>query len=218
MPDTPSAPAEANASVRCVNVPLGERSYDVLIGPGLIAEAGRLIVARLGRGRCGVVTDENVARHHLAALEAELPAWAHRRLRQCCRPASRPRASASLRRCASACSSWASNAAISSSRWAVASSAIWPDLPRHPAARRALRANPDLAAGAGRQLRRRQDRHRHAARQEPHRRVSSTGARARRHRHAAHAAGARAARRLRRGGQVRPARRCGILRLAGEKP
>ena len=54
MPDTPSAPAEANDSVRCVPVPLGERSYEVLIGPGLIAEAGRLIVERLGCVRCGV--------------------------------------------------------------------------------------------------------------------------------------------------------------------
>ncbi len=59
--------------MRCVPVPLGERSYEVLIGPGLIAEAGRLIVERLGCVRCGVVTDETVARHHLAALERSCP-------------------------------------------------------------------------------------------------------------------------------------------------
>ena len=59
---------------RTVNVALGERSYDVLIGPGLLAEAGALIAARLGKVKCGIVTDENVARHHLAALEASLKA------------------------------------------------------------------------------------------------------------------------------------------------
>jgi 3-dehydroquinate synthase len=58
--------------VRTVNVPLGDRAYDVLIGPGLLARAGALIGARVGAGRCAVVTDENVARHHLGALEAAL--------------------------------------------------------------------------------------------------------------------------------------------------
>lgn len=57
---------------KTVPVSLGPRSYDVLIGPGLLQEAGRLIATRVGKGRCGVVTDENVARHHLATLEAAL--------------------------------------------------------------------------------------------------------------------------------------------------
>jgi 3-dehydroquinate synthase len=57
-----------------VPVPLPGRSYDVLIGPDLLAEAGRLIAGRLGKARCGIVTDENVASHHLAALEASLRA------------------------------------------------------------------------------------------------------------------------------------------------
>ena len=47
-------------------------SYEVMIGPGLLAEAGRLIATRLGKAKCAVVTDENVARYHLAALEASL--------------------------------------------------------------------------------------------------------------------------------------------------
>ncbi|MDQ8699923.1 3-dehydroquinate synthase [Hyphomicrobium sp. LHD-15] len=55
-------------------VPLPGRAYDVLIGPDLLAEAGRLIAGRLGKARCGIVTDENVAKHHLAALEASLRA------------------------------------------------------------------------------------------------------------------------------------------------
>jgi len=57
---------------KTVPVSLGPRSYDVLIGPGLLQEAGRLVATRVGKGRCGVVTDENVARHHLATLEAAL--------------------------------------------------------------------------------------------------------------------------------------------------
>ena len=58
--------AETRASVRSVQVPLGDRAYEVLIGPGLLANAGELIAARLGAPRCGIVTDENVARFHLA--------------------------------------------------------------------------------------------------------------------------------------------------------
>ena len=55
-----------------VTVPLGERAYDVLIGPGLLGQSGRLIASRLGTAKCGIVTDENVARCHLAALESAL--------------------------------------------------------------------------------------------------------------------------------------------------
>src|SRR4051794_37249068 len=63
--------ARATASVR---VPLGERSYDVLIGTGLLKTAGELVSARLGKAKCAVVTDENVARHQLSPLEAALKA------------------------------------------------------------------------------------------------------------------------------------------------
>lgn len=59
-----------------VPVRLGARSYEVLIGPGLVGEAGHLIKTRFGEERsrlkCAVVTDENVAQHHLAALESVL--------------------------------------------------------------------------------------------------------------------------------------------------
>jgi 3-dehydroquinate synthase len=57
-----------------VPVALPGRAYDVLIGPDLLAEAGRLIATRLGKAKCGIVTDENVAGHHLAALEASIRA------------------------------------------------------------------------------------------------------------------------------------------------
>ena len=59
---------------RVVGVALPGRAYDVMIGPGLAANAGRLIAERFGPARCGIVTDENVARHHLATLEASLRA------------------------------------------------------------------------------------------------------------------------------------------------
>lgn len=45
---------------RTVRVELGDRSYDILIGPGLIAAAGSQIAARLKGRRIAVVTDEHV--------------------------------------------------------------------------------------------------------------------------------------------------------------
>lgn len=74
MPTLAHSLAATTRASRTVNVPLGGRAYDVLIGPDLLAEAGRLIAGRLGKARCGIVTDENVASHHLATLEASLRA------------------------------------------------------------------------------------------------------------------------------------------------
>ncbi|MER8708374.1 3-dehydroquinate synthase [Mesorhizobium sp. M0323] len=61
----------ADATVT-VEVGLGERAYDILIGPGLLSRAGAEISRRLPGTRAAVVTDENVARAHLAALAAGL--------------------------------------------------------------------------------------------------------------------------------------------------
>ena len=61
-------------NLETVRVALGDRSYDVLIGPGLLARAPDLIKARLGGARCAIVTDDNVAARHLSALEAGLKA------------------------------------------------------------------------------------------------------------------------------------------------
>jgi len=74
MPTLAHSMAATTRAARTVNVPLGGRAYDVLIGPDLLAEAGRLVAGRLGKARCGIVTDENVAAHHLGALEASLKA------------------------------------------------------------------------------------------------------------------------------------------------
>lgn len=55
-----------------VHVPLGTRAYDVLIGPGLMAEAGELIAPLLTRPRVAVVTESRVAALHLEGLRAGL--------------------------------------------------------------------------------------------------------------------------------------------------
>ena len=55
-----------------VHVPLGDRSYDVRIGSGLIANAADEIRPLLARPRVAVLTDETVAAAHLGALEAGL--------------------------------------------------------------------------------------------------------------------------------------------------
>jgi|TARA_R110002020_G_scaffold134895_2_gene301250 3-dehydroquinate synthase len=53
---------------RLVHVPLGDRAYDILIGPGLIARAGGEIIARLTGRRVAIITDENVGPLYLAQL------------------------------------------------------------------------------------------------------------------------------------------------------
>lgn len=57
------------AVARIVRVALGHRSYDVVIGPDLLPHAGQLIAQRLGARKAAIVTDRNVAAHHLATLE-----------------------------------------------------------------------------------------------------------------------------------------------------
>ncbi|NOD63544.1 MULTISPECIES: 3-dehydroquinate synthase [unclassified Ruegeria] len=57
-----------------VHVDLGDRSYDVEIGPDLLARAGEWISPLLPRPKVAVLTDENVADLHLDALRAGLSA------------------------------------------------------------------------------------------------------------------------------------------------
>jgi 3-dehydroquinate synthase len=59
-------------SVETVPVKLGDRTYDILIGGGLVARAGVEISSRLPGIRVAIVTDENVAGPHLAPLVASL--------------------------------------------------------------------------------------------------------------------------------------------------
>jgi 3-dehydroquinate synthase len=57
-----------------IHVNLGARSYDVLTGANLIVRAGELIAPFAPSGRVFVVTDANVAAHHLEPLIASLSA------------------------------------------------------------------------------------------------------------------------------------------------
>ncbi|WP_372990105.1 3-dehydroquinate synthase [Sulfitobacter sp.] len=57
-----------------VHVALPGREYDILIGPGLLAEAGAHIAPLLRRPRVVVISDDTVAALHLDALRAGLAA------------------------------------------------------------------------------------------------------------------------------------------------
>ena len=63
-----------SGKVTSIEVGLGERAYGILIGPRLLERAGMEIGARLPGVRAAVVSDENVARLHLARLTAGLSA------------------------------------------------------------------------------------------------------------------------------------------------
>jgi 3-dehydroquinate synthase len=66
-----SPPAAAHGGAIRVPVPLGERAYDILIGRGLLTEAGALI-ASLGARRSVIVSDETVASLYADRLIASL--------------------------------------------------------------------------------------------------------------------------------------------------
>ena len=55
-----------------VHVPLGSRAYNVLIGSGILPDAGSEIAPLLSRRRVAIITDENVAKLHLATLVTSL--------------------------------------------------------------------------------------------------------------------------------------------------
>jgi 3-dehydroquinate synthase len=57
-----------------VNVALGPRAYDIVIGRGLLASLGARVAALRPGCKAAIVTDETVARYHLAAAEAALSA------------------------------------------------------------------------------------------------------------------------------------------------
>ncbi len=65
MPQSPASPL-------VVAVDLGGRSYDILIGRGLIADAGARIASLAPDAACAVVTDTNVATHVLPRLTESL--------------------------------------------------------------------------------------------------------------------------------------------------
>ncbi|MCK4939551.1 MAG: 3-dehydroquinate synthase [Rhodospirillaceae bacterium] len=64
--------SSATKNIETLNVALGERSYDILVGPGLISDAGLHIANVIPQPRVVVVTDENVAPHYLGPIMASL--------------------------------------------------------------------------------------------------------------------------------------------------
>ncbi len=60
--------ARSEAAATTVPVALGDRSYDILIGEGLLAEAGSIVARALPKARVLVVTDDTVAELHLPTL------------------------------------------------------------------------------------------------------------------------------------------------------
>jgi len=67
-----TSPANDDGAAVTVPVGLGDRAYDILIGPGLLARAGHELAAHLPGARVAIVTDENVAGVHLEAFEKSL--------------------------------------------------------------------------------------------------------------------------------------------------
>jgi 3-dehydroquinate synthase len=55
-----------------LRVELGDRSYDILVGPRLIERAGKEISPLLRRRQAVIISDETVAGRYLAALQASL--------------------------------------------------------------------------------------------------------------------------------------------------
>ena len=71
---SPDRPADLAPEPTRIAVGLGDRSYDILIGPDLVAGSGRRIAALAPGAACVIVTDTHVAGLHLPALEASLDA------------------------------------------------------------------------------------------------------------------------------------------------
>jgi 3-dehydroquinate synthase len=66
--------APVGSAATKVHVPLGERAYDILIGPGLIAGAGHEIASRIRGRKAAIITDENVGARYIEPLSASLSA------------------------------------------------------------------------------------------------------------------------------------------------
>jgi 3-dehydroquinate synthase len=78
---TASVSVDSTQAVTRVPVALAERSYDILIGAGLLANAGATLAARFPGRAVAIVTDETVGAVHGAALEQSLAAAGLRHVR-----------------------------------------------------------------------------------------------------------------------------------------
>ena len=75
---------------RKVEVPLGSRGYSILIGPGVIDDAGAEIARLAPATKCAIVTDANVAPLYLDRLTASLDKAGLRPTAIVCPPGKRP--------------------------------------------------------------------------------------------------------------------------------
>ena len=66
--DMTDSDAAAENGARIVPVALADRSYDIRIAPGLLETAGAAVAPFVTGGRTAIVTDANVADHHLPAV------------------------------------------------------------------------------------------------------------------------------------------------------
>ena len=57
---------------KIIPVHLGNRSYDILIGRGLLSRVGAMVSTMQNTVRCAIITDENVAAFYLETLERSL--------------------------------------------------------------------------------------------------------------------------------------------------
>ncbi len=67
-------PGDTESGRERLRVALGDRAYDIVVGPRLIERAGAEILPLMRRRHAVVVTDENVAQHWLKPLQATLAA------------------------------------------------------------------------------------------------------------------------------------------------
>ncbi len=204
-----------DGGMKRIDVALGERSYTILIGAGLLDRTGTEFAPpaqqRAARRR--------QRRECLGRAGRELPRWSgllFRRFRRADHPPA-GRGHEELDRArrpgrpAARCGRGARRSYRRVRRRRDRRSGRLRR--RDPQARLRLRPDPDHPARAGRFLGRRQDRDQHARRQESGRRLPPAVARPDRPDLSRHPAAARAARRLCRGRQIRPDRRSGLLRL-----
>ncbi len=198
-----------------VEVALGARSYDIVIGRGVIDSLGARIAALRPGAKVFIVTDDNVARYVLASAEAALVkagVAAHRAIV----PAGE--ASKSFAVFEQVCEAIVASRMERGDLVIALGGGVVGDLAGFAAAvvRRGLDyvQVPTTLLAQVEFLGRRQDRDQFRARQKSHRRLPSADSGAGRYRAPRYPAGSGIPRRLCRGRQIRPARRCRLLRLA----
>ena len=169
-----------------IHVNLGERSYDIHVGEGLLARAGELIAPFAPTKRVFVVTDENVARYHAATLRAGIAAGGLELVKLIeLTPGEETKSFDGLQDILSTLLQRGYQPPRSRHRLRRRRDRRSRGPRRGPRqARRGFRANPHDVAGASRFQRRRQDRDRYARGQEPRRPHQSAALGARRYRRA----------------------------------